>query len=277
MQHRDQHHTMLRGIIINSMARCMLFGVLILAAAEAEAACMKRRGADAAVPGSALMEPQFTLLHTAAGAGASSSPLQRRQGPGRRALLQNIIDQCGNYIGPANNKTITLPKDVVTSSAAGSTITLVPPSSPPRPALPPASAFIRRSGHQLIGPPDGDGDADGGSDADGGGSRPFYFIGCNAQWLVNRAGFDEAWGRKEVVDFLVSVRRLGMRAVRAWAFNTGMPSSPGNYNPCQLEVSFMHSCACAGVHVHVHVEVGCKLHVFVSCAWHACPWLASGT
>lgn len=134
---------------------------------------------------------------------------------------------------------------MLASEARVGDILLAPPDVMPSASPPPASAFIRRQGHQFV-------------DQNG---APFYFIGFNAPWLLNRAGYDHEWGRTEVLNFLRDSHRLGLRVVRLWAFNKGVPRVPPNeYDEEQLEgLDFV---------IYAASRVGMRLVLALTNFWH---------
>ncbi|KAL6759924.1 glycoside hydrolase superfamily [Haematococcus lacustris] len=100
----------------------------------------------------------------------------------------------------------------------GGQVVLVPPTSPPTASPAGMDEFVQRSGNQfkLKG-------------------KPFYFTGMNAYWWIDAASWGRSTGRRQVVQAMAAAKRLGMRVVRTWGFNSRMPAAPGVYDEEQFQ------------------------------------------
>ncbi|KAG1669384.1 hypothetical protein FOA52_004035 [Chlamydomonas sp. UWO 241] len=69
---------------------------------------------------------------------------------------------------------------------------------------------------------------------------PLAFLGFNAFWLTDKAGWGQDYNMRQVVELLAAAKRLGcasrlgMRVGRTWAFNDRLPQLPGEYDETQF-------------------------------------------
>lgn len=117
-----------------------------------------------------------------------------------------------------------------TVQIGGVDLFLHPPTSPVGVAEKLASrGFIQRNGTQFV------------ESGHATGPVPFYFMGFNAYWMIDKASWGQDWGRRQVAELLEAAQRLGMEVGRTWAFNTDMPKQPNcsktNRSSCPLEYS----------------------------------------
>eukprot|EP00775_Hariotina_reticulata_P002089 gene2089-2407_t len=59
-----------------------------------------------------------------------------------------------------------------------------------------------------------------------------YHMGGNAYWMPSAAAVGQEW---QVDLGLEAAQRIGLKTIRTWAFNTGLPSYPGSYESAQFK------------------------------------------
>ncbi|GAX81830.1 hypothetical protein CEUSTIGMA_g9258.t1 [Chlamydomonas eustigma] len=118
-----------------------------------------------------------------------------------------------------------------------------------------SEGFVKRRGHQLVIMAALQSSSSSNSKAQSS-LIPFYYLGFNAYWLIDKASWGQSWGRQQVVELFAAAKRLGLRVGRTWAFNSKLPSEPGVYDEGQLEALDFIIYAAGRYHVRLILALG---------------------